>query len=265
MTELQSILRLARNDFSYFFRTKWLMAVLLSLNLSDMLVVALVYKNMMSINYFQFFVPSVVVMGLFVAALDTGRRIWLAIREGVAQYYLSLPISIGGIVAAYMIAGGLAAVVYSSAILLVMIPVQALGLIVLPVQAIANTLILLPFLFVLAMGLAGIAATLAAFASTHGEFFFAYQQVVQLLLLTLSTLYYPIGLVRSYFPPVLTSIVSANPLTLAVEAMRNYTFQGSAVQPLYLVNILLASLPFTIVGAGAYFVALHMFQVKGKL
>ena len=75
MTELHSILRLARNDFSYFFRTKWLMAVLLSLNISDMLVVAMVYKNMIIFDYFKFFVPSVVIMGLFAAALDTGRRI----------------------------------------------------------------------------------------------------------------------------------------------------------------------------------------------
>jgi hypothetical protein len=77
MTELSSILQLTRNDFSYFFRTKWLMAILLSLHLSDMLVVALVYGKLMSFNYFQFFVPAIIVMGLFVAALDTGRRIWL--------------------------------------------------------------------------------------------------------------------------------------------------------------------------------------------
>ena len=54
MTELLRILQLAGNDFSYFFRTKWLMAVLLSLNLSDMLVVALVFQRLMDFNYFQF-------------------------------------------------------------------------------------------------------------------------------------------------------------------------------------------------------------------
>ena len=53
MSELQVVLALARNDFSYFFRTKWLMAVLLSLHLSDMLVVALVYERMMSFDYFS--------------------------------------------------------------------------------------------------------------------------------------------------------------------------------------------------------------------
>jgi len=246
------------------------MAILLSLNVSDMLVVALVYSHGMIntgviANYFQFFVPSVVIMGLFAAALDTGRRIWLAIREGVVQYYLSLPISLEGIVLAYMLAGGLAALVYSSALLLVMIPVQAVGLIAIPMQAISNTLILFPFLFVLAMGLAGIAATLAAVASTHGEYYFAYQSVVQLLLLTFSTLYYPISTLKTFFPSFVTSIVSANPLSLAVGAIRNYTFAGKPVQPLYLLDILVASVPFALIGAAAYLSALRQFRVKGKL
>jgi ABC-type polysaccharide/polyol phosphate export permease len=258
VTEVLAILRLARNDFSYFFRTKWLMAILLSLNLSDMLVVALVYNKLMNFDYFRFFVPAVVVMGLFVAALDTGRRIWLAIGEGVIHYYLSLPISTFGIVIAYLLAGGLAAVVYSTALLLV-------ALVVLPAQAIWSTLILLPFIFVLAMGLAGISAALAAFSSTHGEFFFAYQQIVQTLLLTLSTVFYPVEVVGKYLPSFLVNVVSANPLSLAAEAMRQYTFAGQPVQPFYLLNILIASIPLVVVGAVSYLVVLRAIQVKGKL
>ncbi|MCW3976737.1 MAG: ABC transporter permease [Candidatus Bathyarchaeota archaeon] len=258
MIEMLRVLRLAGNDFSYFFRTKWLMAILLSLNLSDMLVVALVYRKLMTFDYFQFFVPAVIIMGLFVAALDTGRRIWLAIREGVIHYYLSLPISTIGIVCAYLLAGGLAAVVYSGSLLLI-------ALIVLPAHAVWNTLVLFPFLFVLAMGLAGIAATLAALASTHGEFFFAYQQIVQIVLLTLSTVFYPIDVIRQYLPDFLVRIVSANPLSLAADAMRKYTFAGFPIEPWPLTTLLLASLPFTIIGALAYLAALHTIQVKGKL
>jgi ABC-type polysaccharide/polyol phosphate export permease len=249
---------LARNDFSYFFRTKWLMAILLSLNLSDMLVVALVYRKLMEFDYFRFFVPAVVIMGLFVAALDTGRRIWLAIREGVIYYYLSLPISTKGIVAAYLLAGGLAAMVYSSSLLLI-------ALLVLSANAIWNTLVLLPCLFVLAMGLAGIAATLATLASTHGEFFFAYQQIVQVVLLSLSTVFYPIEVIRRYLPPFLVNIVSVNPLSLAAEAMRRYTFAGSPIEPWSLMSPILTSIPLALIGAIAYLTALHTIQVKGKL
>ncbi|MCW3985059.1 MAG: ABC transporter permease [Candidatus Bathyarchaeota archaeon] len=258
MSEIRVVLAIARNDFSYFFRTKWLMAVLLSLNLSDMLVVALVYKRMMTFDYFVYFVPAVIIMGLFAASMDTGRRIWLALREGVIQYELSLPISTHGLVIAYLLAGGAAALVYASSLM-------AIALIVLPAHAIWSAFMLLPFLFILAMGLAGIAATLAAVASTHGEFFFAFQNIVQIALLTLSTVYYPIEVIQNYLPPALIIVVAANPLSLAAEALRQYTFAGVPIELGFLAKILLASVPFAIVGAFAYLAALRKFQVKGKL
>lgn len=234
------------------------MAILLSLNLSDMLVVGLVYNRLMSFNYFQFFAPAVVVMGLFMGAMDTGRRIWLAFREGVTQYYLSLPLSNWGIVIAYLLAGGLSATIYSSTLMFV-------AFIVLPTHAIWNGLIMLPFLFLLAMGLAGIAASLAALASTHGEFFFAYQQIVQVSLLTISTVYYPRQIMEIYLPSILVNIASANPLSLAAEALREFTFGGNPLRLNLMINLAMASIPFAFLGALAYYKALHNLQQKGKL
>ncbi len=258
MSQVRVILALARNDFSYFFRTKWLMAILLSLNLSDMLVVALVYRRMMTFDYFSYFVPAVIIMGLFAAAMDTGRRIWLALREGVIHYELSLPVSTEGLVVAYLLAGGAAALVYSSSLMVI-------ALIVLPANAIWSALTLMPFLFVLAIGLSGIAATLAALASTHGEFFFAFQNIVQVALLTLSTVNYPVEVIQNFLPSPLGSIASANPLSLAAEALRQYTFAGAPIELSFLIKILLASFPFALVGGFAYLSALRKVQVKGKI
>lgn len=258
MSEARVVFAIARHDFSYFFRTKWLMAILLSLNLSDMLVVALVYKNMMTFDYFSYFVPAVITMGLFAASLDTGRRIWLALREGVIQYELSLPVSTQGLVVAYLLAGGAAALVYAGSLM-------AIALIVLPVSAIWSALLLLPFLFVLAMGLAGIAATLASLASTHGEFFFAYQQITQVVMLILSTVYYPLEVVQNTLPPLLVTIAAANPLSLAAEALRQYAFAGLPIESDLLIKIFFASIPFTIAGALTYFSALRRLQIKGKI
>jgi ABC-type polysaccharide/polyol phosphate export permease len=258
MTEILRILQVARTDFSYFFRTKWLMAVLLSLNLSDMLVIGLVYNGMMSIDYFKFFAPAVVIMGLFMGAMDTGRRIWLALREGVTQYYLSLPISNIGLVAAYLIAGSFAAMVYSCSLLLI-------ALLVLPVGAIFNALLLLPFLFMLAAGLAGIAASLAALASTHGEFFFAYQQIVQIFLLAFSTVYYPKEVMAAYLPSIVVNVASANPLSIATEALREFVFKGVQIQPNVVMALFLSSFPFALIGTFAYHRTLCNLQVRGKL
>jgi len=74
LSEFSRLLLVARTDFSYFFRTKWLMAVLISLSLSDMLVTALVLGRMINPEYFSFLVPGIVTVGLFTAATDTGRR-----------------------------------------------------------------------------------------------------------------------------------------------------------------------------------------------
>ena len=114
MSQLSRLFLIAKTDFSYFFRTKWLMAVLISLSISDMLVFALVIGKLVSPTYFTFLVPGIVTIGLFSAATDTGRRIWLALREGVAQYYMTLPVRTSGLVIAYIISGGLGGVVYSS-------------------------------------------------------------------------------------------------------------------------------------------------------
>src|SRR5437879_13508592 len=95
------------------------MAVLISLSLSDMLVTALVMGRLISPEYFSLLVPGIVTVGLFTAATDTGRRVWLALREGVVQYYMTVPIRTSGMVVAYIIAGGLGGVVYPSALRLI--------------------------------------------------------------------------------------------------------------------------------------------------
>src|SRR6266568_9208329 len=101
------------------------MAVLISLSLSDMLVVGLVYTRLIPASkaigssYFQFLVPGIVVVGLFSAATDTGRRIWLALREGVVQYYMTLPLRTSGLVVANIISGGLGGLVYSGLLLII--------------------------------------------------------------------------------------------------------------------------------------------------
>jgi ABC-type polysaccharide/polyol phosphate export permease len=176
----------------------------------------------------------------------------------VIQYELSLPVSTQGLVVAYLIAGGCAALVYSSSLMVV-------ALVVLPAQSIVSAVMLLPFLFVLAMGLAGIAAALAALASTHGEFFFAFNNILQGLLLTLSTVYYPIEYIKNVVPPFVVTLVNANPLSLASGALRQYAFQGKPIQPIALTQILAASIPFVAIGAFAYLWTLHKIQIQSKL
>jgi len=119
LNQASNLLRVTRVDLSYFFRTKWLILTLITLNLSDMLVVGLIYSNMMTFNYFIFFVPGVVIAGMFAAALDVGRRVHLGLSEGVSQYYLSLPLSVNALAMAHILSAGLGGLLFSGTLLLV--------------------------------------------------------------------------------------------------------------------------------------------------
>ena len=256
MSEFSRLLLVARTDFSYFFRTKWLMAVLISLSLSDMLVTALVLGRMISPEYFSFLVPGIVTVGLFTAATDTGRRIWLALREGVVQYYMTLPIRTSGLVVAYIISGGLGGLVYSSALLIIA------SFAVHP-QSILNALLLLPFMFVLATGLAGLAAFFASI-SRRGEIYWVYAQALQVSLITVSTVFYSAKTIAQYLPGPIATIADYNPLSLAATALRDSVFSGQFLNTVVLSNLLETSLPLAALGALAYWVILRTLRLRGK-
>ncbi len=257
MSEFSRLLRVARTDFSYFFRTKWLMALLISLNLSDMLITALVYKRLIGgFDYFRFLVPGIVLMGLFSAATDTGRRIWLALREGVVQYYLTLPIRTFGLVLAYILSGGLAGTVYASTLLVV-------ASVVLPPQGRLNILAVLPFLFILSTGIAGLAALLASL-SRQGEVYWAYAQALQVSLVTLSTIFYPASVIASVLPGPVAAIAQGNPLSLAAQMLRDSVFGGSPLDFGLLGALLATSFPLVVMGVLAYWVILRRIRLWGK-
>ncbi len=232
------------------------MAILISLNLSDMLVTGLVYKGLMSFDYFSFLVPGIVTVGLFTAATDTGRRIWLALREGVVQYYLTLPIRTSGLVVAYIVSGGLGGVVYSLSLLLV-------ASIVLPPQGALNILFLLPFLFVLSAGIAGLAAFLASL-SRQGEVYWAYAQALQVSMITISTVFYPSQTITRFLPGPVAFVAEANPLSLAALALRESAFGAGPLNPGLLTELFITSLPLAILGALAYWIILRTIRIRGK-
>jgi ABC-type polysaccharide/polyol phosphate export permease len=256
VSQLSRLVRIARTDFSYFFRTKWLMAVLISLSLSDMLVMGLVYGRLIGPAYFRFLVPGIVVVGLFSAATDTGRRVWLALREGVVQYYMTLPIRTGGLVGAYIISGGLGGIVYSGLLLLI-------ASIVVPPQGILNAIILIPFLFILSTGIAGLAAFFAS-VSRRGEMYWVYAQALQVSMVTVSTVFYSAQTITKYLPAPIATIAEYNPLSLAAGVLRDSAFNGGPLDTSVLGNLLATSLPLAALGAIAYWIILRTIRLKGK-
>ncbi|MCW3981664.1 MAG: ABC transporter permease, partial [Candidatus Bathyarchaeota archaeon] len=79
---MKEILHIVEYDFRNFFRYKWWLAGLISMNLADLFIMALVYNQMVSAqiselihSYFSFFAPGVTIIGLFASAYMIGREI----------------------------------------------------------------------------------------------------------------------------------------------------------------------------------------------
>ncbi len=264
MSQLSRLFLIAKTDFSYFFRTKWLMAVLISLSISDMLVFALVIGKLVSPTYFTFLVPGIVTIGLFSAATDTGRRIWLALREGVAQYFMTLPVRTSGLVIAYIISGGLGGVVYSSTLLVIaLVAAHTIGSTAIQPPNILNAILLLPFLFVLATGIAGLAGFFASI-SRRGEMYWVYAQALQVTMITVSTVFYPATLIAQFLPGPIATVAEYNPLSLAATALRTSAFAPNPLDMTILTNLFATSLPLAILGTMSYWVILRNLGIKGK-
>lgn len=244
-------------DLSYFFRTKWLLATLIGLNITDMLVVGLVYKGMMAFNYFAFYAPGVVVTGLFFASFDVGRRVHLGLTEGVSQYYLSLPLSLDGLVLAHLLSAGLGGTIYAGIL-------TVIAMTFLPRLVSLSTLVLIPYLFLLSMGLAGIAAALNLF-SKAGERYWVFADGIQTALVGLSTIAYPITTVSSFLPVPLVTLIELNPLTQGAEALRSVVNGAPSSSAFNLLSLSLTSLVFLAVGIVSYrHVFAHLREV-GKI
>ncbi|HUI86783.1 MAG TPA: ABC transporter permease [Nitrososphaerales archaeon] len=244
MSQTSTVLQIARVDLSYFFRTKWLLATLIGLNITDMLVVGLVYKGMMDFNYFVFYAPGVVVTGLFFASFDVGRRVHLGLTEGVSQYYLSLPVSLNGLVLAHLLSAGLGGTIYAG-ILMVMAAAF------LPHLASVSTLLLLPYMFLLSMGLAGIAAALNLF-SKAGERYWVFADGIQTAMVGLSTIAYPISTVSSFLPSYLVTAIELNPLSQGAEALRTVINGAASSSAFNLASLSIGSLVLLVLGVVSY-------------
>src|SRR6266705_7137117 len=96
---------------------------------------------------------------------------------------MTLPIRTSGLVVAYIISGGLGGVVYSSALLIIA------SFAVHP-HNILIAMLLLPFMFVLATGIAGLAAFFASI-SRRGGIYWVHAQALQVSMVTISTVFSP--------------------------------------------------------------------------
>ena len=258
MSQRSRMLQIARVDLSYFFRTKWLIGTLIALNITDMLVVGIVYKGMITaVNYFLFYVPGVIITGLFFASFDVGRRVHLGLTEGVSQYYLTLPVSLNEVVLAHLISAGLGGAIYAGIL-------TSVAAVLIPQLVSLSTLTLIPFMFILSMGLAGVAAVLNLF-SKAGDRYFVFADGIQTAMVSLSTVAYPITVIRSYFPSYVVTLIQLNPLSQGAEALRTIINGTSSSSGFNIPTLLITSIVLLVVGIVSYRHVFTELRDLGKL
>src|SRR3972149_3882366 len=119
---MKGMIRMVEHDLRNFFRYKWWLVGLISMNLADLFIMAIVYNHMLSAqagitNYFNFFAPGLAVTGLFASAFMIGREINMERRREVHHYMLSLPMTRLELAIGRVLSGGLRGMLYMTPLL----------------------------------------------------------------------------------------------------------------------------------------------------
>jgi ABC-2 type transport system permease protein len=253
---MKAILHVVEHDFRNFFRYKWWLAGLISMNLADLFIMALVYNQMVHpdiakqiVSYFSFFAPGVTVIGLFASAYMIGREINMEVRRQIHHYMLSLPITRLELAIGRLLAGGLRGMMYMSPLLLT-------TFIILGFPSLPQLLVILGALFLLATGISGLSIATAV-STTSLEKFVTARGLVYYVLFFCSSIFYPLSLIQTLgqegiMPQPIVVLAELNPLSSGTDLIRSFLI-GNPPFAFYMIrNLMVFSAIFTTTAMFAY-------------
>jgi len=253
---MRAILHVVEHDFRNFFRYKWWLAGLISMNLADLFIMALVYNQMVHpdiakqiISYFSFFAPGVTVIGLFASAYMIGREINMEVRRQIHHYMLSLPITRLELATGRLLAGGLRGMMYMSPLLITTF--LFLGFPTLP-----QLLVILGALFLLATGISGLSIATAV-STTSLEKFITARGLVYYVLFFCSSIFYPLSLIQTLgqegiMPQPIVVLAELNPLSSGTDLIRSFLMGNPTFSFNMIRNLVVFSAIFTTTAMFAY-------------
>jgi ABC-2 type transport system permease protein len=245
---------MVEHDFRNFFRYKWWLVGLISMNLADLFIMAVVYTKMLNPDviresYFSFFAPGLTVTGLFASAFMIGREVNMERRREIHHYMLSLPMTRLELGIGRVLSGGLRGMVYMSPLLLTCFLFVGF-------PTVPQLLLILVVLFFLAIGISGLSIAIAVSTSSLEKFITA-RGLVYYTLFFCSSVFYPLSLIQGLgqdgkFPMVLVNLAEINPLSNGSDLIRSFLLGTPAFSPNMIVSVLVFSTIFTLVAAFAY-------------
>jgi len=248
---MKAILRVIEHDFRNFFRYRWFIVGLIAMNLADLFISAIVFTQMTSIvDYFQFFAPGLVVLGLFASAFMIGREINMEIRREIHHYMLSLPMTRTELAVGRVLAGGLRGMLY-------MTPLLITTFIVLHrFPTLPQLSLILLSLLLLAIGISGVSISIAV-STTSFEKFVTARGVVYYMFFFCSSVFYPLSIIKVLETKGLWPLVTfaqINPLTNGSDLIRSFLLGPPeyVFSPLMLLNVAIFSGIFAFIATFAY-------------
>jgi ABC-2 type transport system permease protein len=231
----------------------WLVG-LITMNLADLFITAVVYNRVLNPNldiknYFSFFAPGLVVTGLFASAFMIGREINMERRREVHHYMLCLPMTRAELAVGRVLSGGMRGMVYMSPLLLTCF-------LFLGFPTVPQFFVILGLLFLLAIGISGLSIAIAVSTSSLEKFITA-RGVVYYALFFCSSVFYPLSLIQQLgndgkFPAVLVLLAEVNPLSTASDTIRSFLLGNPPFSYYSIINVVVFSTIFTLSAAFAY-------------
>jgi ABC-2 type transport system permease protein len=250
---LRAILNIMERDIRYFFRFKWWVAGMVSMNLADLFILAIVYTQMVKRdvigNYFVFFAPGLTITALFAAAFMIGREVNIEIRREIIHYMLSLPMKRWELAFGRVLAGGVRGLIYMSPLLLTTLTVTYLYTTVFP--SLLELFTILFALFLISIGTSGLSISLALSTASF-EKYITMRGVVYYMLFFCSTVFYPITLIQNSLPLPLVLIAQYNPLSCGADLSRAFLLGNPPFGLWMLFDILVFAVFFALIAAFAY-------------
>jgi ABC-2 type transport system permease protein len=254
---IKAIINILEHDLRNFFRYKWWLVGLVSMNLADLFIMAIVYNFMISSaviaqydTYFRFFAPGLAVTGLFASAFMIGREINMERRREVHHYMLSLPMTRMELAIGRVLSGGIRGMIYMSPLLLTCF-------IFLGFPTVWELLVIIFVLFLLALGISGLSIAIAVSTASLEKFITA-RGLVYYTLFFCSSVFYPLSLIQQLgaegkFPAPLVTLAEINPLSSAADMIRSFLLPDSpAFSYTSIINVVVFSAIFTLSAAFAY-------------
>jgi len=241
MTKIHLIIE---RDIRNFFKYRWWMAGLISMNLADLFILAIIFSNLIvRLEYFEFVLPGIAILALFASAFTIGREVYGEVRRGIHHYLLSLPVSKWEIIIGRPIAGGIRGLIYST-------PMLILAIILSPTPNPELIPMIIPLLFILAVGISSLAIFLASVVRNL-DAYISIRGLLYFILMFSSTVFYPIDVFID-LPTPIYYLALYNPVSHGADMMRE-VLQMGFFNPVKALSLTIFSIVFLVVSSILYY------------